>query len=430
MTVKKKIATGTGNRSENASIKQRSKPATLSKRQEARKGQISMETGSSSSRTGSLLTPLEHKTYSNDPAQVRQWAASSATGFAPFEDHTFQQQFNANLSSETMMTRTESHIPGSFPMSRSHVSPFSIPQATQMFDTGLRTSYNELCVPNAGNSMDGLPTGLSATQPACLSGEVNFPGGQYQDGSWSYPTPSAEDMMYPNSAAMPGTFMDAWPQVACQPGQELPNPGFPCTSNPISWSPLSAIDPSVSSSHSQSSYVGPQPDTPLSQAFHDGTWSSDQQGNLDPEHGAYQGFSIGESLQLPSPVEFIDQHSDALRFVSLYATKHSVYSNTLPALSNLDVQWSARHFQVCGSKAMRPSSHTWIPPFLEQIISDAPARANLQRPENIPITRLDQDPMECTIVPLRIWKTAPTSPKSSSAITSEISINRYSVQSD
>ena len=317
MTVKRKnpTGTGTGSRCENASIKQSSKQATLSKRQDSSRGQRSIETGPPTSRNGSVLTPVEHKTYSNDPAQVRQWAASSATGFTPFEEHSIQQQYNAGLGTDSLMTRTDSQIPGSFPMSRSHVSHFPVPQSTQMFDSGLRAGYNEMCVPSTGNAMDGLPSGLNAQQPPCLTGDLNFSGAQYSDDTWSYPTPTAEDMVFPTGAAMSSAFMDAWPQITPQPGQEMANTGFPCSSNPMSWSPLSAVDPSVSSSHSQSSYVGPQPDTPLSQAFHEGNWSSDQQGNLDPEHGAFHGFSIGDSLQLPPSVQFVDQHHDGLRLV-------------------------------------------------------------------------------------------------------------------
>lgn len=227
-----------------------------------------------------------------------------------------QQQYEASPVTDSLMTRTESQIPGSFPMSRSHVSPFPVPQSTQMFDNGLRTEFNEMCIPNTGNAMDGMTNGLSLQQPPGLNGDLDFSGPQYSDAAWSYPTPVAEDMMYSTSAAMPSTFVDAWPQMACRPSQEMANTGIPSSYNPMSWSPLSAVDPSASSTHSQSSYIGPQPDTPVSQAFHEGSWSSDHQGNLDPEHGAFQGFSLGESLQLPSPVEYVDRHTDGLRLVS------------------------------------------------------------------------------------------------------------------
>ena len=312
MALKRKNPTATGNRCEDASVKQHSRSATLPKRQDTCQGPRPVATGNSSSGNGSVLTPVEHKTYSNDPAQVRQWAASSATGFAPFEEHGMQQQYSASLATDSLMTRTESQIPGSFPMSRSNVSPFSVP-SSQVFDAGLRTDYNEMCLPSTGTPIDGLPPVLNLQQP-CLNGDLNYSGSQYPEAAWSYPTPVAEDMMYSSSAAMPNTFIEAWPQTACPSGQDLTNTGFPSTSNPMSWSPLSAVDPSVSSSLSQSSYIGPQPDTPLSQAFHDGTWSSDLQGNMDPERGAFHGFTIGESQMTP-PVEFNERHPDGLRWV-------------------------------------------------------------------------------------------------------------------
>lgn len=315
MAIKKKNTPTAGNRCEHASIKQRSKHVSVSNKQETSKGQGSVQTGSSS-RTGSSRTSQGHKTYSNDPSQVRQWAAG-ATGFASLEDATIQQQLNITMSHDALMTRTESHIPGSFPMSRSPVSHFSAPQSAQMFDTGLRTAYSELCAPNTANTVHGMPTVLNVQQAACLNGGGNLPGAPYHEDVWSYPTPVAEDMFYPERAPMLSGNVDAWPQLPCLPGQDIATTGFPCTSNPMSWSPVSAVDASVSSSYSQSSNLGPQPDTPLSQTFQDGTWSSDQQGNLDPEHTAFQGFTVGESLQLPSPVEFVEQHTDSLRLVEM-----------------------------------------------------------------------------------------------------------------
>lgn len=314
MTVKKRNSSGTGSRCENASIKQRSKQATLSKRHDTSKAQRS-DQGELSTRSGPSPNSQGHKTYSNDPAQVRQWAAG-ATAFAPLEDHTLQQQYNTTSGDAALMTRTASHVPGSFPMSRSPVSHFSVPQSTQVFDTGLRPSYNEICAISAANAIHGLPPGLDTQQVTCMNGEVNLTGAPYSEDAWSYPTPIAEDMMYSNSAAMPNTFMDAWPQMSCQPGQDIATTGLPSTANPMSWSPLSVVEASVSSSLSQSIDVLPQPDTPISQAFPEGTWSSDQQGsNLDFEHGAFQGFSLDESMQLPSPVEFIEQQTDSLRLV-------------------------------------------------------------------------------------------------------------------
>ena len=315
MAIRKKNAPATGTRCENASIKQRSKHVSVSNKQESPKGQGSLHTGCST-RNGSSRASHGHKTYSNDPSQVRQWAAG-ATGFASFEEATMQQPLNITMSNDALMTRTESQIPGSFPMSRSPVSHFSAPQSAHMFDTGLRTAYSELCAPNTANAVHGMPTVLNVQQGACLNGSGNITGAPYHEDVWSYPTPVAEDMFFAERAPMLSGNVDAWPPLHCLPGQEIATTAFPCTSNPMSWSPVSAVDASVSSSYSQSSIVGPQPDTPLSQTFQEGTWSSDQQGNLDPDQAAFPGFNIGESLQLPSPVEFVEQNTDGLRLVKL-----------------------------------------------------------------------------------------------------------------
>ena len=354
MTVKKKSSTSTGGRCENASIKQRSKPNSLPRRQDPPKAQGFVPAVSSSAH-GSSAVLAEHRTYSNDPAQVRQWAAGTVSGYGPIEDSLNQQSFGPSIGNDTMMSRSDSQVPGSYPMLRSHVASLPVPHASHMFDTGLDTSFSEV-TSTPGDPVHGLPTSL-IQQPPCLNLDMDLSGGQYQESTWSYPTPTADDMVYSNSAAMPSNIMDPWPQMPCQAGQELTNNGFPCASNSMAWSPLSAVDPSVASSHSQSSFIGQQPDTPLSQAFHDGTWSSDHQGNMDPENSNFQGFNLGEPTQLPPSVEFIDRHHDGLRFVLKAVLCGSRLSNIYSALSSLDGQWKERHFLICGSKMRKPSGH-------------------------------------------------------------------------
>ena len=341
MTVKKKSNPFTNGRSSEAALsKQRSKPIGTPRGPESSQSQGLAHTGVTSSGSGPSQIALEQRMYCNDPAQVQQWAANSATGFNPFEDLSGQEHYSASYGSAPMMARTDSQLPRSFPMSRSSVSPVSLQQPTQDFGAAPGIDYNNFYTCSTG-AATGLEAGLNIQQAPSYGSIVDFAPSQYNHDAWSYPTPTPDDMLYANYAAIPNTTMEGqshntcfqptWPQMSCPSGDESLNTGINYAPNPMSGSPLSAVDPSVSSSYSQNSFVGPEPDTPISQAIQEGTWSPDR------DNGCFQGFNIGESMQFSSPVDYADHNGDGPRLVLLSDRfpRHALTSHQHPE------SWSA-----------------------------------------------------------------------------------------
>lgn len=316
MTVRKKSAPFNGAKSnEAASNKQRSRPAAVSKVRGSH-GHGNAHTGAGVSHNGSIHGTTEQKMYFNDPAQVQQWAASSATGFASMEDLVGQDQYYTGFGDAPVMTRTDS-FPGSFPMSRSSVAHIPMQQAANGLGAVPGMNYNELC-PSGTQVSTGLQTGIHLQQNSSFESNMDTRTGQYHHDAWSYPTPTSDDMVLPNFAATPTTmeghsnnacFDPSWPQVSCPPGDEILNAGLPCTSKAMTWSPLSAVDPSLSSSYSHNSLIGQEPDTPVSQAIQDGMWSADQ------DNTRFPNFSVDEPMHFAQSIQYNEQQSDGLSTV-------------------------------------------------------------------------------------------------------------------
>ena len=318
MTVRKKSNPINGTRSnEAASNKQRFRPATGSKVRNSSHVHGNAHTGAGVTRNGPGHGTTEQKLYFNDPAQVQQWAANSATAFASPEDLVGQDQYKTGYGDPPMMTRTDS-LPGSFPMSRSSASRIPMQQAVNGLGAIPGMSYSDLC-PSGSQVPAGMHTGLSFQQAAAFESNMDARTGQYYHEALSYPTPASEDVVFPHYAAAPtpmeGQSNNAcfdpsqWPQMPCASGDETLNAGLPCTSNSMTWSPLSAVDPSLSSSYSHNSLLGPEPDTPVSQAAQDGLWSADQ----DNTH--FQNFNLDEPVQYQPSISYKEQRTDGLRLV-------------------------------------------------------------------------------------------------------------------
>lgn len=319
MTLRKKSNPFTaGQSSEAASIKQRSKPARISRGQDPSTSHGHALNGVTSSWNGDLRIATEQKMYCNDPTQVQQWAADSATGFVPLEDSLGQDLYSASYGSAPSMARTKSQLPGSFPMSRSTVSHVAFPPSTQKFETASGIDYSNFynCSTGTGTGFENI---MNMQQAPTYVMNTDFAASQYQSDAWSYPTPSSDDLVYANYPAMPDTtlegkgndasFQPSWPQMSCPGGLDPLSALGICAPIAMSGSPQSAIDPSVSSSFSQNSFVGPEPDTPVSQAIQERTWSPDQ------DNGCFQSFSIGEPVHFSATADYANHCGDGLRLV-------------------------------------------------------------------------------------------------------------------
>ena len=316
MTLKKKSTPFTNGRcSDPASIKQRSKPTAISRKQDPSLSQGYIHTGMASSGVGPSKVAGEEKMYCNDPAQVQQWAADSAAEAASFQDIIPQELYSTSYGDAPLMTRTSSQPLGSFPMSRSPGSCFPVQQPVLEYAQGM--DHNGLC---NTDPTTGLETALNLPLPQVpeYGGHIDFSSTQCLPDAWSYSAPPTDSPMYANYTPMPDAILDAqgnvnlqptWPQISCSAGEELLNASVAYPSNLLSGSPVSAVDPSVSSSYSQNSFVGPEPDTPISQAIQDGKWSPDL------ETGCFQGFSLSDPMHFSTPLEYSDQFTDGQRLV-------------------------------------------------------------------------------------------------------------------
>lgn len=260
-------------------------------------------------RNGSLVSSLDNgsdnRTFFN-PSKVEQWVANSASGPDAFLQFASYDQAGAMNGSDPSLSSAVPEIPGSFSVSRSTVSHVSLQHSAQIAGpNGSMMNYDDICTTNAASRID---SSLELSQGLEFDGSVDFLGEQYQHDMWSYQAPLDEDSMFSNSAAIhsnginndPGLCSE-WTQAPFQAGDELLSAPIPCASQSVAWSPL-LVDPSVSSSYSQSSLLVPQPNTPLSPAAQEETWCANQRGNLDEETVLYPQFSIGDAVHFPSPV--------------------------------------------------------------------------------------------------------------------------------
>lgn len=321
MTLRKKSNPfPTGQSSEAALSKQRSKPTRTSRGQDSSTSQEHALNGVTSTWNGHLRIATEQKMYCNDPTQVQQWAADSATGFVPVEDSLNQDLYSASYGSAPSMARTNSQLPGSFPMSRSPVSHVALQPSAQGFGIAPEIDYNNLynCSTGTGTGFENI---INLQQAPAYGINTDFATSHYHPDTWSYPTPSSDDIVYANYPTIPDTtlegkgndacFQPTWPQMPCPGGFDPLSAVGICAPIPMSGSPQSAVDPSVSSSLSQNSFVGPEPVTPVSQAIRERTWSPDQ------DNGSFQGFSIGEPVLFSATAEFANHRGDGLRLVDL-----------------------------------------------------------------------------------------------------------------
>lgn len=260
-------------------------------------------------RNGSLVSSLDHgssdhRTFFN-PSKVEQWVANSASGPDAFSQFASYDQAGGMNGSDSSLSGAVPEIPGSFSVSRSTVSHVSLQHSAQVAEpSGSMMNYDDMCTANAASRIDSsleLPQGLE------FDGSVDFLGEQYHHDIWSYQAPVDDDSLFSNSAAVHSKGVNEsgicsdWTPAPLQAGDELLSVPIPCTSQSVAWSPL-LVDPSVSSSYSQSSLLVPQPNTPLSPATQEDTWCATQRGNSEEETGLYPQFSIGDAVHFSSPV--------------------------------------------------------------------------------------------------------------------------------
>lgn len=263
-------------------------------------------------RNGSLASrpdysSSDHRTFFNS-SKVKQWVDNSASGSDSFPQTAPYDQPGVLNGDDSSLPGAAPKLPGSLSLSHSTVSHVSLQHSSQFAGpNGPLLSLNEPCATQDAEPSLEPPHGFD-TASKNVSKDL-----------WPYQTPVDDGSFFSNSAAVHPTglndeygFFSEWTPAPvddflCAPVQ--------CASQSVGWSHLLVIDPSVSSSYSQSSMFVPQPNTPLSPATQADGWCAIQRGNLEEERGVYPHFSLGDEVQLPSPLPVYTDGSLDTRFV-------------------------------------------------------------------------------------------------------------------
>lgn len=328
MTIRKKNNPFSGNRgSEKVSGKQNPKSGGLPKQEEMSAALPGSYLNESVPLRNSYLDlnmnkkHSDHRTYFN-PADVQQWVTNSSTEADAFLDIAPRGQLNAPNGKDISITRTVPETPGSLSLSQSVISHVSLQCSAQLPGIqGTNMNYDNACESVIAS---GMNPAFPMSHGLDFNGDIEFSGEQYQSGVWSYPTPVDDDTLFANSVAVHSTVTNneqglchEWDPTSLHTSNEILATTVPCTSQQIAWSPLLAIDTSLSSSYSQNSVLAFQPHTPLSPCAQEDTWCAGQRGALEAESGLYSTLSLGEAAQFPSPPDFADMQND-MRFAEMF----------------------------------------------------------------------------------------------------------------
>ena len=254
----------------------------------------------------------DHRTCFN-PLEVQQWVTNSSTEADAFLEMAPRSQFNTLPDRDISASRMVPENTGSFSLSQS-VSHVSLQCSAKV--PGIEMNYDDTRGSVIASSMNSA---IQGSHVFGYSGDVDFSGEQYQSDVWSYPTPADEDVLFANSITTANNEQNLgheWDPVNLQTGNEVLATTVPGTSQQLTWSPMLAIDTSLSSSYSQNSMLAFQPHTPLSPCTQEDTWCTSQNETLDTDPGLYL-VSLGEAAQFPSSSDFANIQND-IRFAEKF----------------------------------------------------------------------------------------------------------------
>ena len=232
---------------------------------------------------------------SYDPARISQWQAQSAidpsvTLHYGMQDHTYLDN-----GSNVMLAGVPSQMQSHFPVLESTVpgafdsSPSNVPHAPEMPYHACTTSAEATFSPMGMDfEMPNVP-GLDFS--SALNGDV-------------YHTGFCANTNHDSYAAFPANEFSLDP-LEMDPSllfRSNDNGGGPSLSwdqsgagimQPLEWSSASGLTPSCSSVQSASSFLGHQPDTPLSGTMCDAVFNNGQPGAMESGNGMFPLFNLG-----------------------------------------------------------------------------------------------------------------------------------------
>ena len=207
----------------------------------------------------------DHRTYSNDPTQVREWVVTSASGSQYPAEDCFQYSCDGSDNVASYGTC----LPGYSNDFPSAVSEFSLSSHLRMYEfPDSRTSLDPVCTTAARESISLPIMGTDfPLNPGFIKNDYSLEE-NHNGNNWtteSYTIPGSSEMVHSTSAGLhqkfPMDFSEDLPFDSYWREAQVSRPGIscdgvvPCTSSQVPFSPLSAVamDPSVSS-YSQNSF--------------------------------------------------------------------------------------------------------------------------------------------------------------------------------
>ncbi len=246
-----------------------------------------------------------------DSARISQWAAHSANGQSRFSDYGVQDQGTFSYDNEFVPTSIGSQMLDGFSVS----SPGSFHTAVNAAPVTLQYvpgfTYNEASTAAAGITLPRTGMDHGIPQDQCLNYTPSLDGHAYTNELFS----DINNQAYAGFDT--GDFLPLDP-VEAHPPMVLGNnnnglANFAAWDAPradlaqsLSWSPTSDITPSSSSLPSSNSFLGHQPDTPISGSLYDGIFMTSQDTQIDADCAIIPSFNVGETMVDPSSMNYLD----------------------------------------------------------------------------------------------------------------------------
>ncbi len=266
-----------------------------------------------------------------DPARISQWAAHSATGPPVVPNYGAHDQCNFTYGSDMLSANMASQMPSQFPGSQSG-DPNAFHSVPLPGVYGPGTTYNE----SSTSSAEADFARLGMDHEMAPDPGFGFPSALNGDHYSNVLSSSIDDRSF--STFSPGELPSFDPAEANPPfvigngnnGLSLSLPweasGFD-VAQPLEWSPASGLTPSSSSMQSSHSFLGHQPDTPVSAMAYDGVYAVNPRGPLDGDSGMIPPFSLGEAVVPQPSIGFVDPE----RFAPTTDNLVSFQSDAMPS---------------------------------------------------------------------------------------------------
>ena len=258
--------------------------------------------------------PIVKPNYRNcDPDRIAQWQANSATNPDSLTVSGLPRYGGSSYRNDMLVTGLAHET---FPYAHSNMIETPSQFLSICPSYGVDETYRNLGASSTGSQVSGVDPTFEMSQGHALDMTQLIPGEQNFTNSSTVNNMAYEAM--PTPGFFPGLTEIHPPMVLGKydAGYILPaewdhqviyQDNAVGVSQPLEYSPVSGLAPSMSSSFSQHSLLGQLPDTPVSMDLHE-DWPT---GETNPVNESFQHFHAGGPVPIQSP---FDLSADSERF--------------------------------------------------------------------------------------------------------------------